>query len=653
MPKHNETITEQTAPMTTPQDLLTDFDVFLFKQGNHVDLHHKLGAHPATFDGVSGTAFAVWAPNAQQVSVVGDFNEWTPGRHPLTPREDDSGIWKGFIPGIGRGALYKYHVASRHHGYAAAKADPFAFYAETPPKTASVVWELDYAWRDREWMAARHGINNLGAPISIYEVHLGSWRRVPDEGARPLSYREAADQLADYVSDMGYTHVELLPIMEHPFYGSWGYQVTGFFAPTSRYGTPQDFMYLVDTLHGRGIGVILDWVPSHFPSDEHGLAYFDGTHLYEHADPRKGFHPEWNSAIFNYGRNEVRSFLISSALFWLEHYHIDGLRVDAVASMLYLDYARSEGAWIPNEYGGRENLEAIHFLRRLNESVYERHPDVQTIAEESTAWPMVSRPTSVGGLGFGMKWMMGWMHDTLDYFASDPLFRKYRHHLLTFGLLYAFTENFVLPLSHDEVVHGKGSLLGKMPGDEWQRFANLRLLYGMMYGHPGKKLLFMGGEFGQVAEWSHETSLEWHVLQYPLHRGVQQWVRDLNHLHRSEPALSELDFSPDGFEWIDTQDWEQSTISFVRKGRQSNDLLLIVANFTPITREGYRVGVPRGGWWRERLNSDASIYGGGDRGNGGGIHADSTASHGRHHSLLLRIPPLGLLVFKNEDAAGQ
>ncbi len=633
---------------TGPGCVLTPFDIYLFKEGNHVNLYRKLGAHLVTRDGLAGAVFAVWAPNARQVSVIGNFNDWTPDRHPLTLREDDSGVWEGFVPNVGRGALYKYHVASRYHGYAAAKADPFALYAETPPQTASVVWDLEYEWHDKDWMATRSRANNLDAPISIYEVHLGSWRRVPEEGARSLTYREAADQLADYVTEMGYTHVELLPIMEHPFYGSWGYQVTGYFAPTSRHGTTQDFMHLVDTLHRRGIGVILDWVPSHFPSDEHGLGYFDGTHLYEHADPRKGFHPEWNSCIFNYGRNEVRSFLISSALFWLERYHIDGLRVDGVASMLYLDYARPEGAWIPNEHGGRENLEAIGFLRRLNEAVYEHHPDVQTIAEESTAWPMVSRPTSAGGLGFGLKWMMGWMHDTLDYFSNDPMFRKYRHHLLTFGLLYAFTENFILPLSHDEVVHGKGSLLGKMPGDEWQRFANLRLLYGAMYGHPGKKLLFMGGEFGQVPEWNHDSSLEWHVLQYPLHRGVKRWVRDLNHLYRSEPALHELDFSSEGFEWIDTQDWEQSTLSFIRKGRRTNDLVLIVANFTPVAREGYRVGVPRGGWWHERLNSDASIYGGSDRGNGGGLHADPIAAHGRDHSLSLTVPPLGLLILKSE-----
>jgi len=636
------------ALVTGPVSLLTPFDIFLFKQGNHADLHRKMGAHTATVEGIEGTLFAVWAPNAGQVSVVGDFNNWSTDRHPLIPRDDESGIWEGFIPGAGPGARYKYHVASRHHNYAVAKADPYAFRAEVPPSTASLIWELDYEWHDHDWMARRREANGLNAPLSIYEVHLGSWRRVPEEGARSLSYREAADQLADYVSEMGYTHVELLPVMEHPFYGSWGYQVTGFFAPTGRYGAPQDFMYLVDTLHRRGIGVILDWVPSHFPSDEHGLVYFDGTHLYEHADPRKGFHPEWNSCIFNYGRNEVRSFLLSSAMFWLERYHIDGLRVDAVASMLYLDYARPNGAWIPNEYGGRENLEAIHFLRRLNETVYERHPDVQTIAEESTAWPMVSRPTSVGGLGFGMKWMMGWMHDTLDYFSSDPVFRKYRHHLLTFGLLYAFTENFILPLSHDEVVHGKGSLLGKMPGDEWQRFANLRLLYGLMYGHPGKKLLFMGGEFGQVPEWSHETSLEWHVLQYPMHRGLQQWVKDLNHLYRNEPALYELDFSLEGFEWVDTQDWEQSVLSFIRKGRWSQAQFLIVANFTPIVREQYRVGVPRSGWWQERLNSDASVYGGGNHGNGGGMHAEPVPAHGRDHSLSITLPPLGVLVFKRE-----
>jgi 1,4-alpha-glucan branching enzyme len=629
-----------------PTSHLTDYDVFLFKQGNHTLLYEKLGAHPMSIQGISGTLFSVWAPNAERISVVGDFNAWNPSAHPLEVRKDESGIWEGFLPGIGPGALYKYHVGSRNKSFNVNKGDPFAFCWEGPPKTSSVVWDLNYDWGDRDWMTNRHRHNTLAGPLAIYEVHLGSWRRVPEEGNRSLTYREIAPLLAAYIKEMGFTHVELMPITEHPFYGSWGYQTTGYFSPTRRYGTPQDFMYLVDHLHQQGIGVILDWVPSHFPSDEHGLAYFDGTHLYEHADPRKGFHPEWKSYIFNYGRNEVRAFLISSALFWLEKYHIDGLRVDAVASMLYLDYARKEGEWIPNEYGGRENLEAIHFLKRLNESAYGKFPDTQIVAEESTAWPMVSRPTFVGGLGFGMKWNMGWMHDTLAYFSEDPLYRKYHQNQLTFSLWYAFMENFILPLSHDEVVHGKGSLIGKMPGDEWQRYANLRLLYGYMYGHPGKKLLFMGGEFGQVREWKHEESLEWHVLQFHNHRGIQQWVKDLNRLCRSEPALHERDFDADGFEWIDCSDLDQSVVSFLRKGKNADEVLLAVFNFTPVPKYHYRVGVPRGGYWRELLNSDSTFYGGSGLGNSGGVEAGPVPAHQRSHSLTLTLPPLAALFFK-------
>jgi len=640
-------------PTTGEQtSLLTDFDVFLFKEGSHIRLYEKLGAHIVKSGDVDGVRFAVWAPNAERVSVIGEFNQWDASAHLLQPRRDGSGIWEGFVPGAAHGSAYKYHIESRYHGYRVAKGDPFAFFWEEPPATASRVWDLSYEWGDGEWMQRRGAANALGAPLSIYEVHLGSWRRVPEAGNRPLTYREMAEPLAQYVRDMGFTHVELLPVTEHPFYGSWGYQTTGYFAPTARYGTPQDFMYLIDTLHQHGIGVILDWVPSHFPSDEHGLAYFDGTNLFEHADPRQGFHPEWNSYIFNYGRNEVRAFLISSALFWLEHYHIDGIRVDAVASMLYLDYARQPGEWIPNQFGGRENLDAIAFLKALNEAVYRDHPDVQMAAEESTAWPMVSRPTYIGGLGFGMKWNMGWMHDTLKYFSSDPIYRKHHHGQLTFSIWYAFWENFVLPLSHDEVVHGKGALIGKMPGDGWQQFANLRLLFGYMWAHPGKKLLFMGGEFGQRREWQHEESLEWHVLEFPGHRGVQQWVRDLNQLYRNEPALHELDFSAEGFEWIDCDDWETSVVSFVRKARHGTGLILVVCNFTPIPRPRYAVGVPHAGHWREVLNSDAEIYGGSGMGNFGGLEAAPLSAHGRDHSLSVTLPPLAVVFFKSAQNGG-
>ncbi len=629
--------------------LFTDQDIYLFREGSHFRLYDKLGAHPLTAGQQDGTYFAVWAPNAEKVSVIGDFNGWDSSSHPLYPRWDSSGIWEGFLPNVGKGSIYKYHVVSKYEGYRVDKGDPFAFYWETPPRTASLVWDLDYAWNDGGWMANRHLANNLTSPISIYEVHLGSWRRNPGEENRPLSYRETAPALAQYVKEMGFTHVEFLPVMEHPFYGSWGYQTTGYFAPSSRYGSPQDFMFLVDTLHQNQIGVILDWVPSHFPSDEYGLTYFDGTYLYEHADSRKGFHPDWQSLIYNFGRNEIINFLISSALFWLDRYHADGLRVDAVASMLYLDYSRKEGEWIPNAYGGRENLEAIHFIRRLNEVVYQTHPDTQTIAEESTAWPMVSRPVHLGGLGFGLKWNMGWMNDTLEYFSKEPIYRKYHQDQLTFNLWYAFFENFILPLSHDEVVHLKGSLLSKMPGDEAQKFANLRLLFGYQYTSPGKKLLFMGGEFGQGYEWNHEASLDWRVLEFSPHQGIQRWVRDLNAFYLSHPALYEIDFSPEGFEWIDFKDAESSVISYLRKGKNPGDQLLVVCHFTPAPRSGYRVGVPEGGYWKELLNSDAREYGGSGWGNLGGVDAAAVPFQGKPFSLSLALPPLSILIFSKAE----
>ncbi|MEW6614548.1 MAG: 1,4-alpha-glucan branching protein GlgB [Thermodesulfobacteriota bacterium] len=628
--------------------LLTDHDVYLFKEGNHFKLYDKLGSHPITIDGRRGMLFAVWAPNAETVSVIGDFNGWKPNVHPLKAREDESGIWEAFVPGVGKGAPYKYHIASRYNNYKVDKGDPLAFYWETPPCTASVAWDLSYEWGDDEWMKNRHKFNASDAPFAIYEVHLGSWKRCPEEGNRFLTYREIAHCLTEYVKEIGFTHVELLPVMEHPFYGSWGYQTVGYFAPTSRYGTPQDFMYLIDYLHKNGIGVILDWVPSHFPTDEHGLAYFDGTHLYEHADRRKGYHPDWDTYIFNLGRNEVKEFLISSSHFWLDKYHVDGFRVDAVASMLYLDYGRNEGNWIPNEYGGNESIRAINFLKRFNEAVYRDFPDVQTIAEESTAWPMVSQPTYVGGLGFGMKWNMGWMHDTLDYFSKDPLYRKYHHNQLTFSIWYAFSENFLLPLSHDEVVHEKGALVGKMPGDEEQKSANLRLLLGYMYAHPGKKLLFMGGEFGQWKEWNHDESLEWHALQYPSHQEIQRWVKDLNLFYRSEPAMHGLDFAIEGFEWIDFHDWEHSIISFIRNGKETDSIILVACNFTPVPRYKYRVGVPCNGFWKEVLNSDSELYGGSGHGNLGGVEATPVQAHGRDHSISITLPPLGILFFRGK-----
>ncbi|MGH9602838.1 MAG: 1,4-alpha-glucan branching protein GlgB, partial [Terriglobales bacterium] len=589
--------------------LLTDDDLHLFNEGSHTRLYEKLGAHVTQVEGTAGTCFSVWAPNAERVSLLGNFNGWNAEAHPLRAR-GQSGIWEGFVASLGKGEVYKFHIVSRNPGYRVSKADPFAVLAEVPPKTASVVWDLDYTWGDADWMKGRFRKNSLQGPMAIYELHLGSWARVPDEGNRSLSYREMAPRLAAYVEQMGFTHVELMPVMEHPYFASWGYQVTGYFAPSSRYGTPQDFMYLVDHLHQRGIGVILDWVPSHFPSDEHGLAYFDGTHLYEHSDPRQGYHPDWGSYIFNYERHEVRSFLLSNAFYWLDRYHADGLRVDAVASMLYLDYSRKEGEWIPNQYGGRENLGAIHFLRRFNQDVYAAHPDVQTIAEESTSWPMVSRPIYVGGLGFGLKWDMGWMHDTLKYMAYDPVHRKYHHNQLTFRMLYAFTENFTLPLSHDEVVHGKGSLIAKMPGDYWQRFANLRLLFAYMYSQAGKKMLFMGGEIAQWREWNHDSSLDWHLTEYDNHRGMQKLVQDLNRLYRSEPALHELDCDPNGFEWIDAGDSDQSALTYLRRARSAEGTILAALNFTPVPRADYRIGVPHSGVWKEVLNTDATEYGG-------------------------------------------
>ena len=625
--------------------LLSDYDLYLFREGSHTRLYEGLGAHPMTVEGVEGTLFAVWAPNAERVSVVGDFNGWDQEAHPLAIRWDGSGIYEGFVPGVGPGALYKYRLRSRVQGRVFEKGDPFAVSWEAPPRSASRVWSLDYVWGDREWMASRGERNALSAPWSVYEVHLGSWQRVPEEGGRSLGYRELGERLGNYVEEMGFTHVELLPVMEHPFYGSWGYQTLGYFAPTRRYGDPQDFMAFVDEMHRRGIGVILDWVPSHFPQDGHGLAFFDGTCLYEHEDPRQGFHPDWKSGVFNYGRNEVRSFLGSSAAFWLDRYHADGLRVDAVASMLYLDYSREAGQWVPNRFGGRENLEAVRFLQETNAEVYGRFPGIQTIAEESTAWPQVSRPTFLGGLGFGMKWNMGWMHDVLAHMGRDPIHRRWHWNELTFGMWYAYTENFVLALSHDEVVHGKGSLWGKMWGDPRAKAAGLRLLYGWMFAHPGKKLLFMGDEFGQEREWNHDDSLDWHLLEGAEHQGVRHWVRDLNALLRRNPALHRLDFSPQGFRWIDCTDAEGGVLACLRLD-PSGGVVLGVGNFTPVPRRGYRLGVPRGGFWRELLNSEASCYGGSGEGNQGGRQALDEGCHGQPHSLILDLPGLSFSFFE-------
>ena len=621
---------------------LSELDVYLFGEGTHARLYDRLGAHLDS----DGVRFAVWAPNAASISVVGSWNGWDPSADRL--QCDAAGIWHGHSRHARPGDTYKYRVHSRHAGYVADKADPFAVYAEVAPAQASRIWSLDFQWTDEAWARRRAAANAWDAPISVYEVHPGSWRRA--HGGF-LGYRELAHQLADYVVQMGFTHVELMPITEHPFYGSWGYQTTGYFAPTSRYGTPQDLMYFVNHLHERGIGVLLDWVPSHFPTDEHGLQYFDGTHLYEHADPRQGFHPDWNSSIFNYGRGEVRSFLISSALFWLEKYHFDGIRVDAVASMLYLDYGRKNGEWVANRHGGKENLDAILFLKTFNDAVFRDHPDVVTIAEESTAWPMVSRPTAAGGLGFNMKWNMGWMHDSLRFMQQDPVHR--RHHLngLTFSLVYAFNENFVLPLSHDEVVHGKGSLIGKMPGDDWQQFANLRALYGWMWAHPGKKLLFMGCELAQRREWAHEGELDWRLTEAPAHEGVRRLVADLNRLYRHEPALHELDFSGEGFEWIEAHDADRTVLVFLRKSRRGATLL-VACNLTPLPREHYVVGVPLPGFWREALNTDARDYGGSGWGNLGGVETQARGSHGRPHSVSLTLPPLSTLFLRHE-AHGQ
>jgi len=629
------------------QSALSDLDRYLLAEGSFHRAYERLGAHFMERDGQRGVQFAVWAPNAKLVSIIGNFNGWNDSANPMVP--SSAGVWEAFLPHLRQGDTYKYHIESNYRGYAVDKADPYCFAAEIRPHTASRVWDLrGYTWQDDSWMAARAKRNALDAPVSIYEVHLGSWRRVPEEGNRWLTYREMAPLLADYVQAAGFTHIELLPVMEHPFDGSWGYETTGYFAPTSRFGSPTDFMYFVDYLHQHEIGVILDWVPAHFPKDEAGLGYFDGSHLYEHADPRKGEHPDWNTLVFNYGRNEVRSFLISNALFWLDKYHVDGLRVDAVAAMLYLDYGRREGEWIPNRYGGKENLEAIEFLRSFNASVYESFPNVMTIAEESTAWPLVSRPNYVGGLGFGLKWNMGWMHDMLGYMSQDPVFRSYHHNQITFSLLYTFTENFVLPFSHDEVVYGKGSLLRKMPGDEWQKFANLRLLYGFMFGHPGKKLLFMGDEFGQWSEWNHDASLEWHLLETPLHFALARWVRDLNTLYRGQPALYELDFDAAGFAWVDCKDFQRSVVSFLRRGRKQDDQLLFVCNFTPVVRQNYRVGVPQEGFWKEVLNSDAPLYGGSGQGNFGGLQAVPLPIHGLPYSLNMTLPPLAVVVYQPE-----
>ncbi|MGQ2984665.1 1,4-alpha-glucan branching protein GlgB [Flavobacterium sp.] len=620
----------------------TDVDIDLFKAGKHYRLYEKLGAHLTEIDGKKGVYFAVWAPSAKVVSVVGDFNYWLEGEHALNVRWDGSGIWEGFIPDIDKGTKYKYKIHSSHNDIMTEKADPFAFYCETPPHTASVVWDTKHAWKDTKWMDNRQDKNGLDKPYSVYEVHLGSWRRA--EGGRFLSYIELADQLVDYVKEMSFTHVEFMPIMEYPYDPSWGYQLVGYFAPTSRFGKPEDFMVLVDKLHQAGIGVILDWVPSHFPSDAHGLGFFDGTHLYEHPDIRKGYHPDWKSLIFNYGRNEVRSFLISNAIFWLDKYHIDGLRVDAVASMLYLDYSRNDGEWEPNIYGGRENLDTISFLKDMNEEVYRSFEGVQTIAEESTSFPMVSRPTYIGGLGFGMKWMMGWMHDTLEYFKKEAIYRRHHQNDLTFSMTYAFTENFMLPLSHDEVVYGKHSILGRMPGDEWQRFANLRLLYSFMFTHPGAKLLFMGSEFGQSAEWNFEQSLDWHLLEYDHHKGIKNTITALNKLYRKQPALYEKQFTAEGFEWINYGDNENSVISYIRKGNDPEENLIVVCNMTPVIREDYRIGIPVSGKLKEIFNSDATEFGGSGVTNKK-LKVEAITWNGREFSAAMTLPPLGVIVF--------
>lgn len=624
--------------------LFTDFDINLFKAGKHFRLYEKLGAHLIEVNGVKGVYFAVWAPSARSVSVVGDFNYWIQGEHQLQVRWDASGIWEGFIPGVEKGATYKYKIQSNNNGIITEKADPFALYCEHPPHTASIIWDLEYKWKDDKWMQSRKDFNGLDKPYSVYEVHLGSWRR--NSEGKFLTYVELADQLVSYVKETGFTHVEFMPIMEYPYDPSWGYQLVGYFAPTSRFGKPQDFMLLVDKLHQAGIGVVLDWVPSHFPDDAHGLGFFDGSNLFEHPDRRKGYHPDWKSLVFNYGRNEVRSFLISNAIFWLQHYHADGLRVDAVASMLYLDYSRKEGEWEPNIFGGRENLDTISFLKDFNEAVYSNFEGIQTIAEESTSFPMVSRPTFNGGLGFGMKWMMGWMHDTLQYFQKEPVYRKYHQNDLTFSMTYAFSENFMLPLSHDEVVYGKKSIAGRMPGDEWQKFANLRLLYGYMFSHPGTKLLFMGSEFGQSAEWNFEGSLDWHLLQFGYHEGIKKVITDLNALYKTNPALHEKQFSAEGFEWINYSDHQNAVMSYIRKGNNPNEDLIVVCNFTPVVQENYRIGLPKKGKLTQIFNSDETQYGGSGVTNAQAIKIDAEPWNGRDFSAAIILPPLGVTVFK-------
>jgi 1,4-alpha-glucan branching enzyme len=627
-----------------PYSLFTDFDIDLFKAGKHFRLYEKLGAHLLEVDGVKGVYFAVWAPSARSVSVVGDFNYWIQGEHQLQVRWDSSGIWEGFIPGIEKGSTYKYKIQSNNGGIITEKADPFALYCEHPPHTASVIWDLDYKWKDKKWMDTRKEHNDLDKPYSVYEVHLGSWKR--NSEGKFLTYLELAEDLVNYVKETGFTHVEFMPIMEYPYDPSWGYQLVGYFAPTSRFGKPQDFMVLVDKLHQAGIGVILDWVPSHFPDDAHGLGFFDGSNLFEHPDRKKGYHPDWKSLVFNYGRSEVRSFLISNAIFWLQHYHADALRVDAVASMLYLDYSREDGEWEPNIYGGRENLDTISFLKEFNEAVYSSFEGVQTIAEESTSFPMVSRPTFVGGLGFGMKWMMGWMHDTLEYFQKDTVYRKYHQNDLTFSMTYTFSENFMLPLSHDEVVYGKKSIAGRMPGDEWQKFANLRLLYGYMFMHPGTKLLFMGSEFGQSAEWNFEGSLDWHLLQYPFHEGIKKTLTDLNALYKSEPALHEKQFSPEGFEWINYSDHQNAVMTFIRKGNKPKDDVIVVCNFTQVVRKNYRIGLPKKGKLTEIFNGDATVYGGSGVKNPNKLTVEAFPYDGRDYSIELLLPPLSVTVYK-------
>lgn len=623
--------------------IFTEEDIHLFNNGSHYSLYEKMGAHPYSKGGYS---FVLWCPHAQKVSVIGDFNEWNDQKDLLHLQDPHSSIWEGIAPNAFKESRYKFKI-TLSNGTSFDKSDPFAFFCEQPPGNASILWSYDYLWESSPWEKKKKKQNSLQSPMAIYEIHLPSWKRNSDENNRPLTYTELAAILPNYLKEMGFTHVEFLPIMEHPLYSSWGYQTLGYFAPCSRYGTPQDFMWLIESLQKEGIGVILDWVPSHFPADSHGLASFDGTHLYEYQDSQKRKHPDWHTYIFDYQKPQVRSFLISNAFFWLSKYHADALRFDAVASMLYLDYSRKKGEWTPNAYGGRENLEAVDFLKTINREIYANFPYAQTIAEESTDWPLVSKPTYLGGLGFGMKWNLGWMHDTLKYMALDPIYRKYHHDNLLFSIWYAYSENFILSLSHDEVVHGKGSLIRKMHGDDWQKYANLRLLYGYMYGHPGKKLLFMGSEIAQWNEWGHEQSIDWHLLQYPMHKKMQKWIQDLNHFYQNEPCLYEEDFTQEGFEWVDTHAWEESLISFIRKSPNQKHQILVICNFTPIPRINYRLGVPQGGYWKELLNSNSEYYGGSDLGNYGGTQAKPIPSHGRPFSLLLTIPPLSTLFFKS------